>query len=66
MLYSIIVNNIPVAIGPESGLCPNPVSAVTVMLTVVTEDGHTRASEGGGRDTSVLQVSAPQEETGVE
>jgi hypothetical protein len=55
--------HIPVVIESESGLCPNPVSAMTVMSTVDAEDGHIDTI---GRVTSVSQVSLPQEETVVE
>ena len=54
---------IPVVIGSESGLCPKPVSAMTVMSTVDAEGGQTDIE---GRVISVSQASLPQEETVVE
>ena len=47
----------------ESGLCPKPVSAMTVMSTVDADGGQT---DNEGRVISVSQASLPQEETGVE
>ena len=52
--------------GSESGLCPKPVSAMTVISTVDAEGGQTGTRDGEGRVTSVSQLSLPQEETVVE
>ena len=54
---------IRVVIGSESGLCPKPVSAMTVMSTVDADGGQTDTE---GRVTLVSQVSLPQEKTLVE
>ena len=52
--------------GSESGLCPKPVSAMTVMSTIDTEGGQTGTGDGKGRVTLASQVSLPQEEMVVE
>ena len=54
---------IPVVILSENGLCPKPVSAMTVMSTIDADGGQTDTE---GRVTSISQVSLPQEETVVE
>ena len=54
-----ISDNIPMVIGSESNLNPNPLCAVTV-----TDEGHTSDEEGGL--TSVSQASSPQVDTVVQ
>ena len=58
---------IPVVKESESGLCPKPVSAMTVMSTIDAEGGQTDTRDGEGKVTLVSSlVSLPQEETVVE
>ena len=57
IMIFFIATDVPTVTGSESILCPNPVSAVTVIV----KEGHT-----SGGVASVSQVSPPQVEIVVE